>query len=150
MQAILLNRMQRLYIICGLGNLYKFYCVFDSGDCIPRLRVQHTSVLGDDLPGDGGQQEEASQPRHLGSGGLLRQAGTHCFHINLDLMRRFSAMVFWILFCLQIEKFRSPLAHPTTESSIHGVGVSIAFEKIVLAMLEHKEVSSISRSYFCS
>lgn len=47
------------------------------------------------------------------------------------------------LFCLQIEKFCSPLAHPTTESSIHGVGVSIAFEKIVLAMLEHKEVSPI-------
>lgn len=43
-----------------------------------------------------------------------------------------------------IEKFRSPLAHPTTESSIHGVGVSIAFEKIVLAMLEHKELNSLS------
>lgn len=75
---------------------YNFFCVFGSGDCIPRLRVQHTSVFGDDLPGDGGQQEEASQPRHLGSWGLLRQAGRHCFHINLDLMRRFSAMVFWI------------------------------------------------------
>lgn len=67
---------------------YNFFCVFGSGDCIPRLRVQHTSVFGDDLPGDGGQQEEAPQPRHLGSGGLLRQAGTDCFHINLDLMRR--------------------------------------------------------------
>lgn len=95
-QAILLSKIQRLYILCGLGNLYKFYCVFVSGDCIPRLRVQHTSVFRDDLPGDGGQQEKASQPRHLGSGGLLRQAGTHCFHINLDLMRRFSAMVFWM------------------------------------------------------
>lgn len=68
--------------------LYNFFCVFGSGDCIPGLCVQHTSVFGDDLPGDGGQQEEAPQPRHLGSGGLLRQAGTDCFHINLDLMRR--------------------------------------------------------------
>lgn len=50
---------------------YKFFCVCDSGDCILGLRVQHTAVLGDDLPGDGGQQEEAPQPRHLGSRGLL-------------------------------------------------------------------------------
>ncbi|XP_048732268.2 eIF-2-alpha kinase GCN2-like [Ostrea edulis] len=40
-----------------------------------------------------------------------------------------------------IKKFRSPLSQPAQETAIHGVGVSIAFEKIVLAVLESKELN---------
>jgi hypothetical protein len=53
--------------------------------------------------------------------------------------RIFHAFIYGCYF--QIKKLRSPLSQPAQETSIHGVGVSIAFEKIVLAVLESKEVS---------
>ncbi|XP_061166164.1 eIF-2-alpha kinase GCN2-like [Saccostrea echinata] len=40
-----------------------------------------------------------------------------------------------------IKQFYSPLSQPVSETSVHGVGVSIAFEKIVIAVLESREMN---------